>query len=90
MPECKCLEEVKKIADWPFHRPVVINQDTRNLECPGWAVKLFKGTSSGRVSSKDMGSLFLNFCPMCGESLREKEKKDAEPNGQDRMERAGG
>lgn len=69
--DCKCLEEVQKIGEWPFYRPVVVNQGSRNLECPGWAVRLFNETPSGRISSKPAGSLFLNFCPICGERLHE-------------------
>lgn len=81
MAECKCLEEIKKLAEWPFYRPVVVNQGNLTLECPGWAVRLFNETPSGRISSKPAGSLFLNYCPICGESLREMKESASEQGG---------
>lgn len=81
MTSCDCLKKIQEIAKWPFYKPVVINQDTRKFECPGWAAKLFKETPTGRISSKSAGSLFLNFCPICGMDFRIQEDANADDKG---------
>lgn len=77
MTECKCLEEIRKIAKWPFHKPVVVNLDTLNFECPGWAVRLFNETPSGRISTKSAGNWRIKYCPFCGKELCKQEDTNA-------------
>jgi hypothetical protein len=42
-----------------------------NIEAPGLGVHLYKETPSGNISKKGGTTVFLNFCPWCGEQLRE-------------------
>jgi hypothetical protein len=35
----------------------------------GWAIKLFKKTKSGKMSTRSPGSVFLTYCPLCGACL---------------------
>lgn len=76
MATCDCLEKLDNQVPWPFYKPITIDPKTFDIECRGWAVRLFNETPSGRISTKDAGTLRLNFCPFCGQDLREKEDKD--------------
>lgn len=68
---CGGLEKIAKRADFPFERPLYVDPETHQLRVGAWAVKLFKKTPSGRVSSKSAGLLALNYCPICGVQLLE-------------------
>lgn len=70
---CNCLETIKEQWDQPFVIPIIITEQ-KDLKSGPWAVNVFNMTKSGsRISSLGKGTLFINYCPICGEKLAKEE-----------------
>ena len=71
MKQHQCLEMIMDRWEEPFEIPIMISQDLHDLKATDYAVKVYNLTSSGRISRKGRSHLMLNYCPMCGEQLRD-------------------
>jgi len=72
---CDCLQQVieKTGCELPFCQPMTINRETLKFECGRWAVEMHKRTKSGNVSKLGGKTLFLAYCPVCGEKFEDEE-----------------
>jgi len=68
---CAVMREAEEKFDLPFVHPLFVNPKTLELGVAGLSVQLDKKTASGNVSKKGRLTVYLNFCPFCGEKLRE-------------------
>ena len=68
---CDCLDQLAYKMGWvfPFSKPISYNKEG-GLKAGGWAVQLHKETKGGKPSKESM-FLFLSYCPICGDPLRE-------------------
>ncbi len=71
---CAVMREVEEKFDLPFMHPLFVNPKTLDFGVAGLSVQLDKKTQSGNVSKKGRLTVYLNFCPFCGEKLREIEE----------------
>ena len=68
---CDAMREVEEKFDLPFVRPLFVDPKSLELGVAGLSVQLDKRTPSGNISKKGRCTVYLNFCPFCGEKLRE-------------------
>ena len=68
---CDAMRECEDKFDLPFVRPLFVDPKTLQLGVAGLGVQLNKKTASGSLSKKGRATVYLNFCPFCGEKLRE-------------------
>jgi hypothetical protein len=54
-------------------RPLFVDPKTIDLGVAGLSVQLDKRKPNGNVDKKAKLTVYLNFCPFCGEKLREVE-----------------
>lgn len=66
---CNAFEELAKISDLPFTRPIRFDRGTLDLKVGYWAIQLAKLTKSGAISRRSPGVVTLVFCPFCGTRL---------------------
>jgi len=57
----------------PFVKPIVLNRNPPNLAVGDWAVTMMKITDRGTIRRGQNATLFLNYCPFCGERLRKQQ-----------------
>ncbi len=68
---CAVMREVEEKFDLPFVHPLFVDPKTLDLGVAGLSVQLDKRTPSGNVDKKGKLTVYLNYCPFCGEKLRE-------------------
>lgn len=68
---CAVMREVEEKFPLPFVHPLFVNPKTLGMGVAGLSVQLDKLTASGNISKKGRLTVYLNFCPFCGEKLRE-------------------
>ena len=70
-PCCEAMAQVLAEWDGPFYKPITIDRETHALRGDRLAIALYKLTASKKaIASKPRASLFLNYCPICGQDLR--------------------
>lgn len=74
--DCGLLEAVYRLFHWPFQKPIVWSFETNELSTKGYAVKLMHETPGGRISTKNMATLFFEYCPFCGARINEDKLKE--------------
>ncbi len=80
---CAVMREAEEKFDLPFVHPLFVDPKTLDLGVATLSVQLDKLTASGNVSKKGRLTVYLNYCPFCGEKLREIEEAGREgENGQ--------
>jgi len=70
---CGILEQLKEKYDLPFYRPISYTTKDRQLAVGSWAIRLLKTTPGGAIARGGQGTLFLNYCPICGARLAPEE-----------------
>jgi hypothetical protein len=78
MSEHKCdgLQQIMGKWERPFYYPVYVEKETLNLKADHLAVPLYNMTASGGIARTGKSVLFLSYCPICGESLTQKEETE--------------
>lgn len=73
---CGVLEAYHEMGyEVPFHRPVMIDWTTGDMKVGKWSIKMFQLTPSGNISRKGYINVRMNYCPFCGEKIREENEK---------------
>lgn len=73
---CALLDVISEEFPFPFSRPIVWSQKEVTLSTKGYAVQLMRTTPSGRISTKNMETMFFHFCPFCGTKIDEGKLKE--------------
>ena len=76
---CGALEELASEFALPFERPWLLKN--QELVTGGWSARLLKKTPLGAISKKGAAFITLNYCPFCGQDLREKPNSKEVDNG---------
>ena len=66
---CEMMDAVRSTHAFPFVNPVFIDPQTLELGVADLGVELYKKTPSGNISKKGRATVYLNFCPFCGQQL---------------------
>ena len=74
--KCNCLQQVSEKWPEPFGQPIRFNMEDGQLLAGEWAVKVYELNPSGTIKKGSQSHLMLNYCPICGCELVEKEKDD--------------
>lgn len=57
---------------FPFQVPILINRPGMELEAKKWSVSFYgKDLRSSGLNQRDTVSMFLVYCPFCGEKIGE-------------------